>query len=126
MSANPLNNSPEEEMSLIDKRRYWVERLNHSGAKTAQSFLEPGRDLLAARNALGYRAWGQAFEKGEIKLDLTFAQRLMKAASNPALAKEANLLYLPASPTALASLSKLSPENVELKIKEGLISADMT
>ncbi len=105
---------------------YWVERINQAVRRSAASLVAIGQVLLAAKGKLQHGEWEAMFKSGQVKLDLSFAQRLMKVARNAALAKAANLPFLPPSTTALAKLSQVPPSAVESGIAEGRINAGMT
>ncbi|WP_295543440.1 hypothetical protein [uncultured Thiohalocapsa sp.] len=99
-------------------RADWAARITTAYAKTVESIVKTGAELLAAKDALPRGA----FQK-MVRRDLPFgdrtAQKLMAIARNPALTDEANWPQLPAAWTQLYELSRFEPDVIAQLVAHG-------
>lgn len=90
-----------------------------------------GRELLAARAALGNGEWGRLFVdhpqsvRGAVPFTVRTAERLMAIARHPVTGDSARVSDLPAAWGTLAELAKLPPERVEQGIADGWVHPRM-
>ena len=99
-------------------RADWAARITTAYAKTVESIVKTGAELLNAKDALPHGA----FQK-MVRRDLPFgdrtAQKLMAIARNPALTDEANWPQLPAAWTQLYELSRFEPDVIAQLVAHG-------
>jgi hypothetical protein len=110
-------------------RAQWAAKIRTDCEQTVKEavkgFLNLGRSLLKAKKELPH---GEFLEM--IEHDLPFAaskaQRLMKIASNPKIAKAAHGQHLPGSWRTLYELTKLDDETFDKAVSDGTIHPSMT
>lgn len=109
-----------------DSPEVWAQRINHKLDKAVDSLLQAGRDLIAAKRALGHGKFGSMFASGLVRLSQRSAEMLMRVAGHTALSNPNNGSVLPQSIHSLSRLAALDVEAVEQAIKAGEIKPTMT
>jgi hypothetical protein len=113
--------SDEPKMSRDD----WVTEITKAHTKTAESILQLGLTLTAAKNALPHGEWIEIFERKEVPFTVTVAQRLMKIAADHRLTNAAQLQLLPTKWATMYELTKLPDQKLEAAIADGKINPQM-
>jgi hypothetical protein len=91
-----------------------------------ESLLEAGRDLIAAKKALGHGQFGSLFTSGLVRLSQRSAEMLMRVAGHDALSNPNNYSILPKSIHSLNNLAALEAPVIEQAIIAREISPGMT
>jgi N6-adenosine-specific RNA methylase IME4 len=106
------------------KRARWAARITATWRQAFESIIETGRLLIAAKVDLPHGAFLDM-----IKADLPFGpstvQRLMVVARDERLSNTAHGQFLPPSWRTLYELTKLPDEELQARIADGTIHADM-
>jgi len=108
-------------------RFWWSTRFNANWRHTAESFINAGRILLAAKegeNALPHGEFLKMVEE-DLACSPRTAQRLMEIARHPVLSNTDHGSHLPPSWRTMSELASLPAEIVEAKIKDGTINPKM-
>jgi Protein of unknown function (DUF3102) len=103
----------------------WTRRIKVAWAKGVSAFVETGRLLIEAKDALRHGAFIHMIECGELGFGASTAERLMKIARNKVLSDSAHAPNLPPNWTTLYELTKLPPQKLLTLIDNGSIRAGM-
>ena len=104
----------------------WASRINQRVRKGLEAFIEAGKDLIAAKKALGHGGFGAMLKSGLLIIDQRTAERLMRVAGNPALSNSTNWSILPQRIQSLDKLAALDAPVIEQAIAAGEITPTMT
>ncbi len=108
------------------KLEFWAQKIAQLTGRTVGAFVELGRVLLEAKDAIPHGGWLALFENGLTSLSLREAEKLMKIAGHPVLSNSANWSNLPGAQQALLALSRLSPTDLEIAIEEQKVKPTTT
>jgi hypothetical protein len=104
---------------------HWAGRINFHIGHTVRDLIELGQLFLDAKSALQHGQWEEMFDSGKIHFHLRWAQRLMRVAKNPALAKATNSSFLPPCVQTLEKMAQYDESVIQSAIDEGKIRSDM-
>lgn len=102
----------------------WAQRISAAYRQCVEDFIETGRLLLAAKEALPHGEFTPMIET-QLPFGERTAQRLMAIAGHPWLSNPTHASLLPADWTAVYELVKLTPEQIEDAVGQGKIRPDM-
>lgn len=109
----------------------WARKINISMASSVAAIIETGRAFLDAKKELDHGDFQRLFANHPdplpepVSCSPGTAQRLMKIASNPVLAKAAHAPVLPCSWMTLYELTKVPDDRLEIALQEGWIRPEM-
>lgn len=108
----------------------WAEVIRADWRATIVGIIQIGADLILAKSGLSHGEWGLLTGGGDHEGLLPFSasttQRLMKVSINPNILNPAQGHNLPASWRTLYELTKLSDDQWEQGLSEGVINPDMS
>lgn len=108
----------------VRSRQQWAEIINADWRKSIESIIQTGRDLIAAKSELPHGEFGKMVE-ADLPFTLITADKLMKVAGDPKIAKYASSTNsLPPSWRVLSALAVLSEGDFEDGIEKGIITAN--
>jgi hypothetical protein len=99
----------------------WTKRIGAAWQKGVEAFLETGRLLIEAKDALDHGEF-EAMVRLKLPFDPSVARKLMVIARHPVLSNRAHAHVLPPSWTTLYELTKLPDETLLPKTKDGSIN----
>src|SRR5262249_18752125 len=94
--------------------------------KTVEGLIGLGKTLIKAKHDLDAHGEWLPMLRDDLKMDVRFAQRLMRLARNPRFSKATNLTHLPHVLSALCELARLSDDEFEAGKASGWINPNMT
>jgi hypothetical protein len=101
----------------------WASRVRPHLDQAAESFVAAGRELVAAKAALGH---GHFLELvASLDLAPRTAQRLMQIANHPVLSDATHGSYLPPSWRTLAELARVDEDVLLMAIESGDVHPEM-
>jgi N6-adenosine-specific RNA methylase IME4 len=103
----------------------WTPRILRAWASSLAGFIACGRLLIAAKKDLGHGAFLAMVER-QLPFGPRMAQKLMRVASDPRIAKANPGSLLPPSPTTLHELSRLDDLTFRRALANGSIHPEMT
>lgn len=102
----------------------WAARIRPHLAQAVEGIVAAGRELIAAKEALPHGQFGPLL--ASLDLSRQMANRFMRVASNPVLAKCSPVGGLPAAVSVLDTLTQLPDEELEAAIEAGEITPSTT
>ena len=106
-------------------RVQWAEEARGFQRKTVEGLIGLGKTLIEAKRDLDHGEFSDLL-RDDLKMDVRFAQRVMRLARDPRFSKASNLTHLPTALSALGALADL-PENVfERGLAIGVINPGTT
>jgi hypothetical protein len=116
--------SPEKQQQRTCEE--WAAEYHECGQKTVEGLIGQGKTLIKAKADLHHHGKWLPFLRNNLKIDIRFAQGLMKLARNPRFSNASNLTHLPHVVSVLAELARLSEEEFEAGKASGAINPSMT
>lgn len=107
-----------------DSPAEWAQRISAAYRQCVEDFIETGRLLIAAKEALPHGEFTPMIET-QLPFGERTAQRLMAIAEHPWLSNPTHASLLPADWTAVYELSRLTPEALQARVADGTIRPDM-
>jgi hypothetical protein len=106
-------------------RAQWAEEARGFQRKTVEGLIGLGKTLIKAKDDLDHGDFGDLL-RDDLKMDVRFAQRVMRLARNPRFLKASNLTHLPAALSALGALADLPENAFERGLAIGAINPSTT
>ena len=103
---------------------HWAARVRPHLARTAESIIAAGRELIDAKAALPHGQFGPLLD--ELGMSRHMAGRFMRVAANPVLANAAPVHGLPASVSVLDELTRWDDDELAEAIDSGTIGPSTT
>jgi hypothetical protein len=108
----------------VKTRAQFAAEIRAAHTQTVEAILKLGRSLIAAKKALQHGAF-QKMIAHDLPFDATTAQRLMKIARDPRMAKAAHAQLLPRACGTFYELTKLHDAEFEQAVSSGAIHAKL-
>jgi hypothetical protein len=121
----PAQTTPAAPRHAKKTRAEWAELARGFQRKTVEGLIGLGKTLIKAKADLEYGEFG-AMLRDDLKIEVRFAQRVMKLARNRYFAKASNLTHLPTALSALCELSDVPEDDLEAGKQSGAINPHMT
>jgi N6-adenosine-specific RNA methylase IME4 len=109
---------------LMSDASAWALLINARWRESLEKIMESGRYLIAAKAALPHGEFGLMIET-QLVFSASTAQRLMAIAADGRLSNPAHVQYLPPYWGTLYEIHKLSDDEIERGIEDGVIRPDM-
>lgn len=105
-------------IAIVDQ---YAEKISASWKRSVEAFFETGRLLIEAKERIE-RGQFQLLVKNKLPFDPRTAERYMAIAANPRLADAAREGLVPSSATTLYMMTRLPPQVLDAKLKDGTIN----
>src|SRR5262245_765599 len=105
-------------------RQDYATAISTAWHKAAESIIETGRLLIAAKASLDHGEWLPMI-RNDLPFSEDIAQRLMTVAKNPILSNTEHVRYLPPHWATLHALAKLPDNTLLAKMQDGSITPNL-
>jgi hypothetical protein len=107
-------------------RKEWAAECRGWQQKTVEGLIGLGKTLINAKRDLDQHGAWLPMLRDDLKMDIRFAQCVMKLARNERFSKASNLSLLPHALSALVEIARLSDDDFEAGKKSGAINPSTT